>query len=313
MLRKILFATLLPVMSLPVYSQADQSSRQVEVIPGYVAHGINGYNGEPIADYSAVSPLVPWFQVASPIEEIGVFVPGASNAGTITAQTDRSLLVATTRSFFDFFNPTGTIDPNVLNRPLGDIGSNYIGFTAVDDRIIPQPFSSASTIPSVYRSKVTNVNPTVGDWERISGKLTVVHKPNGHSKIKVTIRGAFPNGLYTLWEVGAAAPLTADETGYGIPLGGLPNVLMTNKRGCGYVELELPYDLTRACEAGAASCTSYVSAFYHWDGQAYGGSPAGTAAGAPTGVYAGNQIVWPTNGDVLIEPQNRFLPRRHGC
>ena len=38
-----------------------------------------------------------------------------------------------------------------------------------------------------------------------------------------------------------------------------------------------------------------------------------TWAKAPTGVYGGNQIAWPTSGTMLIEPQNDFHPKSHGC
>ena len=153
----------------------------------------------------------------------------------------------------------------------------------------------------------------MGEWEKISGKLSVREDDDGLFSVRVTIRDAFPNAIYTIWDIGTLNPLTTAETGYAIPLGGLPNVIVTDNDGCGYTKLKLKYDLTRACEAGAGSCSSYVSVFFNWDNGAYGASAAATWAKAPTGVYGGNQMAWPTSGTPLIEPQNNFQPESHGC
>ncbi|MEJ2691930.1 MAG: hypothetical protein P8166_02465 [Candidatus Thiodiazotropha sp.] len=154
---------------------------------------------------------------------------------------------------------------------------------------------------------------SLGSTAKISGKLSVKEDKNGMYNVLVTIRDAFPNAIYTMWDIGTLNPLTGDETGYAVPLGGLPNIIVTDKNGCGFARFKLKYDLTRACEPGASSCSSYISAFYNWDNGAYGASAAATWAKAPTGVYGGNQMAWPTSGTALIEPQNEFYPRSHGC
>ncbi len=286
----------------------------IDTLPGFVAHGINTFNGRAIADYSEASPSVPWLNPPVPVREIGVLEVGASDAGTITVATDRARPVATTRSFFDFFNPGGEIDEGLVNQPLDVIGSNYFGFRSVDDRIVPAPFPNGDAPPEIHRAKEVIPAPTVGQWEAISGKMTVKNRSDGTAVVRITIRNGFPNGVYTLWDIGALHPLSFDEAGYAVPLGGVPNVMVTDAKGCGFRKIEVPYSPLRPCEKGAASCTSYVSAFYHWDGQVYGGSPAATFANAATGVYAGNQIVFPTSGALLQEPATRFpRPRAHGC
>jgi hypothetical protein len=288
-------------------------AQTVSSIPGYVSHGINTYNGMPIGDYSEASPMLPFLHAQPAVSEIGVFQAGASEPGIITAFTDRKLPVATTRVFFDYFNPTGTLDASLVNVPLSKTGSNYWGFVSLDDRVIPTSFPKPGTGPTVYRQKGVVENPTVADWEKISGKLTVAKKRGGGSEVTVTIRNAFPYAIYTLWDIGAHNPLAASEMGYVMPLGGVPNVMLTDAKGCASKKIELNYDLLRSCKVGAASCTSYVSAFYHWDGQVYGASPAAAWAGASEGVYAANQMVWPTSGKTLIEPQTSFKPEHHGC
>ena len=56
-----------------------------------------------------------------------------------------------------------------------------------------------------------------------------------------------------------------------------------------------------------------IPVIFNWDNGAYGASAAATWAKAPTGVYGGNQMAWPTSGTTLITPQNNFHPRFHGC
>lgn len=288
--------------------------QQVTVIPGYVSHGINVYNDKPIVDYSQASPLVPWLEPDPLIKEIGVLneQEGAADATVITEATDRSLPVATTRFFPDFFNPGGAINPDYFNKTLDQIGTNFFGFTNLEQRVPLVPFESAQGT-EVYRSKGSLARPTVGDWEKISGQIRIRCRSEGTARARLTIRDAFPNAVYTLWDVGALNPLTPAEQGYGVPFGGLPNILLTDSNGCGYTEVELPTCPTRPCEAGAESCISYVSAFYHWDSQVYGGTPAADFAGAPVGAVAANHIVWPMSGTPWMEPQNKFIPHVQGC
>jgi len=315
MKKTILTASLCSLLiagSVQADSTDDEMKKNHSVIPGHVSHGINVYNNKAIIDYSAVSPSIPYLNPADPVREIGAFLPGAADAEIITEATDRSRKLATTRKFVDFFNPLGEVDPDLFNKTLDNTGVNFFGYTKVTDRIVPTLFDSAQA-GALYRAKETNTSPTVGEWDKASGQIIEKCRDDGTATLKVTIRDALPNSLFTLWEVGAIKPLTQEEAGYAIPLGGLPNVMTTSNEGCAYKEIEMPYCVTRACEAGSNSCTNYVSAFYHWDAQVYGGSPAATFAGAPIGAYAANQVIWGTTGEALIEPQNKFSPKRPGC
>ncbi len=292
-------------------NELDTSHRE-KFFPGYVTHGINNFNDKLLMDYSQVSPGIAILNLDPPVKEIGAFNAGGTEASVINENTDRDLPLATTSSFFRIFNPNGTLDQSLVNKTLDMVGSNYFGFTSVADRIVPKNFEDVSG-GEIYRSNKINLRPTVGDWEQISGQLRVKCKDNGTSTVTIGVRDAFPNSVYTLWEIGVKTPLSETESVYGIPLGGIPNVMVTDNRGCGYKKVNLPYCLVRACEAGAVSCTSYVSAFYHWDGQVYGGSPTATWAGAPGGIYSSNQIVWPTSGIPLEEPFTRMNSNKLIC
>jgi hypothetical protein len=308
-------ATLVAAIVMLAISSMNTQAAETINIPGYVVHGINNYNGKPIINFANASPSIPYLNAYPPVNEIGVYQEGASVSGTITAETNRALPVATTRSFFDYFNPRGEINLSTVNVPLGQVGTNVLGpdFTSLNKRVIPTTFSDAGSEPSIHRKKGIDNNPTVGEWEKISGKLSVVTDNNGKSTVLVTIRDAFPNAVYTLWDLGTLNPLTSKETGYAVPLGGIPNIIVTDKNGCASMELKLSYDLTRQCKVGATYCSSYVSAFYNWDAQAYGASAAATWAKAPTGIYGGNQMIWPMSGDILVGPQKIFTPSKHGC
>ncbi|GAA3917532.1 hypothetical protein [Litoribacillus peritrichatus] len=285
------------------------------VFPGYVAHGINTYNGSPIGDYSVVAPGVGMLNSETAILEIGALAAeGSFDSQQITPYTDRNTPLATTRSFFDFFVPGGEIDETTVNVTLDEIGTNYFGFTAPEDRVVAGNFEDSASEPSIYRAKGVNESPTVGEWEDIQGKMTVVERRNGKSIVRITIREALPNSIYTLWDVGIKNPSTETAAGYAVPLGGLPNAMITDNNGCAYKEIEMAYSPARSCEAGEASCSAYISAFYHWDAQVYGGAPAGTWSKLPTGIYAGNQMVFPTSGELLQEPVTELSkPSIHGC
>jgi len=283
--------------------------------PGYVAHGINTYNGSPIGDYSVIAPGVGMLNSETAILEIGALAPeGSFDSEEITPHTDRNTPVATTRSFFDFFVPGGALDTTTVNVTLDKIGTNFFGFTSLEDRVVAGNFEDSAATPSIYRAKGVNESPTVAEWEAIKGKMSVKENADGTVKVQITIREALPNSLYTVWDVGVTKPSSEMAGGYAVPLGGLPNAMTTDENGCAYKEIEMAYSPARSCAEGEESCSAYVSVFYHWDGQAYGGAPAGTWSGVPTGIYAGNQLVFPTSGELLQEPVTEFKhPRVHGC
>ncbi len=289
---------------------ANRADTSVTYVPGYVSHGVNVFNDEAITDYSETSG-VSWFNPDPLLKEIGVHDPGAADAAVITENTDRSLPLATIRSFADFFNPAGNFNDGLFNRTLDEVGVNFFGFSSLDQRIPQIPFEGAQP-GDFHRVKGAIAKPTVGEWEKAGGLIKVRCRPDGTAKVKLTLKNAFPNALYTLWDIGTLNPLTDQEQAYGVPFGGLPNVMLTDANGCGYKTIDLSYCPTQACE-GSSSCSAYVSAFHHWDSQVYGGSPAGTFSGAPVGAYAANQVVWPMSGTVLIEPQNPVSRHEMGC
>lgn len=298
-------------LALAIACTGASANGQVQVVPGYITHGVNVYNDKTMVDYTAVTPLVPWLHVEPKIVEVGALAEGQANAERISDATDSSLPLATIRSFTDFFAPGVEYDPALFNRPLREVGVNFFGFSGTTDRVAPREFDQADA-GQIYYAKGHDSTPTVADWDRTSGQMRVMCAADGTARAELTLRDAMPNAVYTLWEVGAVNPGTPAEQGAVGPFGGLPNVLLTNSKGCGHVEVELPSCPTRSC-VGGDSCVSYVSAFYHFDNQVYGGSPDAWGDGLPAGVIGSNHVVFPTSGTPLMAPQNRFKSRRSGC
>jgi hypothetical protein len=282
-------------------------------IIGHVAHGVNTYNGEVIADFSEVAPLSGL--LADPSIEVGYFIKGANEAGVITPRTRRSRLIATTTDFIDFFNPANNVNPDWVNQPLGLIGSNAFAFNTTLDRAIPDSFpDEAMERPVPYRVNEANEFPTVRDWEQASALMTIDSKRDGTSTVRVTIRDGFPEAVYSFWDLGQYDPLTAEETTYVVPLGGIPNAAISDENGCLTKEFDVAYDLARACELGATSCSNIIAGFYHWDGQLYGAAPTGNFADAPTGIVGSIHMFFNVTGTNLQEPATEFeRPRIHGC
>ena len=303
---------ILAALAVSACSLASAGDSETTVVDGFVAHGINTYNDQDIGDYSQVAPTVAFLNAQPKIKEIGAITADGTDAAVIDADTDRSLPLATIRSFVDFFNPGAQVDPGLFNLPLDAVGTNFFGWTNPSDRVLMADFENAGP-GAVYRAKGTNKRPTVGDWEQISGRIRIECHADGGATAKVSIRDAMPKALYTLWDVGVVNPGKDGEQGYAVPFGGLPNILITDTDGCASKKIELPYCPTRSCDGD--SCSSYISAFYHWDAQAYGGSPSQTftTPAMPVGVVASNQIVWPLTGTVLAEPATRYRPGPARC
>lgn len=275
-------------------------------VDGFVSHGVNVYNDEYLVDYSNASPNIPFLMPVPPLYEIGVLDPGAADSEVINAQTDQSRLVATNSRFVQLFGIP--LQPELFNRTLDQVPSTFFGSTSILDRVLPLPFGQAGEA-TIYRRTKTNHGPSLQEWNKVSGRISFTCHSDDSATLRLSVANAFPNAIYTMWDVGALNPLTAQEAPYAVPLGGLPNTLITDDNGCASTKLDIPYCPGRPCEAGAASCSSYLSLAHHWDQQTYGAGPVGSFFGLPVGAFGGNHIVWPMSGTALQDPPNPWNPR----
>lgn len=180
-------------------------------IDAHVAHGINTFNNKPITNFTSASRL---FSSFGPVPEIGVLNPGGTNASAITSETSLESLMATIDAY-NFRMTLGFPQSNgPFNVPIAQSPTIFGQSADINDRIVPIPFSDSndlSLIDSSYLSKGADSDITLGEWNRISGRMTGYCKEDGTSAVAVQIRNGLPNGIYTLWDVSVLNPLTDNE------------------------------------------------------------------------------------------------------
>ncbi|CAN8066486.1 unnamed protein product [Agarophyton chilense] len=273
-------------------------------IDGHVSHGINTFNDKRIVDLSASSNI---FSSFGSIYEIGVLNERGDNASVITDRTPLDSLMATIDAF-DYQTSLGfPAGVGPFNIPIADTPTLTIISQELNDRTAPRSFfdsSNPSVIGLPYLSQESDDRITLADWNKMSTRI-VGRCFNNSASVSIILKNALPNGLYTLWDVGVIDALTDDEALSAGPFGGLPNVIVTNRRGYGSIARRLNYCPFDKCR-GSKRCTLYVSLFYHFDHMVYGGSPVLDFAGQAVGHAAANQIQIFLNGELLIPPQNPF-------
>lgn len=275
-------------------------------VNGHVTHGVNSFNSKPMVDFSGSSNI---FNDAGPLHEIGVFTPKGTNASKITESTAMKSLMATIdpydfRIALNFPQGVGPFNVPIARTPTVSLASQNI-----NDRVGPRPFSESGNfmvqgLP--YLSAGADKDVTLGEWNKISGRLSVACYRH-HAIMKLVVKRALPLGVYTMWDVGVTDALKKTEAISAAPFGGLPNVVTTDENGMGHATRRLKYCPFDRC-AGSKRCTLYVSLFYHFDHMVYAGSPALDPAGPSVGGVASNHIQFFLNANQIIPPQNKLNP-----
>ncbi|PXF42482.1 hypothetical protein BWQ96_07791 [Gracilariopsis chorda] len=273
-------------------------------VPGHIAHGVNDFNDNLLANYSSSSNI---FSSFPPLAEIGVITPGGTNASLITENTPLSSIVATIDAF-DFRTFLG-FPPGAgpFNIPISQAPTFNLFSSSLLERVTPSSFESSSdpnVVGQVYLSAGVNDNVTVADWNRAAGRMTGTCR-NGTAHVYIEMQNALPNGLFSMWDVGVSMALTPNESLSLSPFGGIPNVLTTDGNGRGSISRRLNYCPLDKCQ-GSSRCSLYLSMNYHFDHVVYGGAPTLDFGGLSAGQVAANQLVFILNGDVLIPVQNKF-------
>jgi len=303
---KVTFISLLLLTSQQTISSSSEKTHYGKhKIDGYVSHGVNVFNNKHVIDFTGSHMFEHGFHTQPPITEIGYFRPGEVESGVITESTDKKSLIATSSVMSHFFQVNHLVDPALINVPVDLIGSNFLGYSSPNDRKTPVIFSE-SKVNDIYMAESVLNDPTVEQWNNISGEIKANCKEDGSNTVKISIKNALPNQLYSLWDVAVLNPQTENESVYGVPFGGLPNVIHTDDKGCAERKMKVNFCPVRSCEPGSESCTAYVTLLYHWDDQIYGAAPSNTFAGLPSGVLGSNQMIWPMSGTPVQSPSTDF-------
>jgi len=289
------------------------------VVLGFPTHGTNNYYGEFIHDYSEVTnyPLLvdgPWYQV-------GLLNPNGPRETLPILGDILSSPLATTSDMVENFIAPGLYDPldPIFNKPFNEIGMLFFGSQGVYDRQAITPHSECSPIildKSFCTRKGAIDNPTLGEWTRARGKLVIKHKSDGTDDVTVILKQGLPETIYTMWLVGVTDNFEPNPILTASPLGGIPNVLVTDKNGNASSKLTVNYPILKPCESGVGKgCQLYVSFVWHPDGALFGGSPSidfisdpnvpGTP-GIPVGVVGSAQVFVPLQGKPLLSARKIY-------
>eukprot|EP00484_Ammonia_sp_Unknown_P024689 CAMPEP_0197031210 /NCGR_PEP_ID=MMETSP1384-20130603/10280_1 /TAXON_ID=29189 /ORGANISM="Ammonia sp." /LENGTH=324 /DNA_ID=CAMNT_0042460707 /DNA_START=45 /DNA_END=1019 /DNA_ORIENTATION=- len=278
-------------------------------VDGFVAHGMNNFNGDPVVDFTDFGGLfnMPmWGQYA--LNENGPMEirPDAS--------TDRSLQLAMGR-FLSELVPDITPDESLYNQPYYDVGTITVTSTNIDERTVPTAFAEIASDPStafangdVYFPPSVNPNPTLGEWEMGSGRIEIdCH--DGRATVKVRVCNMMPEALYTLWDVGISHPGGAEEP-YVFAAGGVGNVLRTDEHGNGRLKVYMPWCPSRECVPGVSvDCQLVFSLLHHSDYMSYGAESAPAffkPYGYPDGIAGTGHLIFYLHGSPLQDPLNKY-------
>lgn len=178
------------------------------------------------------------------------------------------------------------LDPSLINVPLHQIPV----LSTPDGRRTQLPMST--DVAGDVRSRAAFQNPiTLGQWLGAKGRADILCRDNGTARFDLRLSGLLPNSLYTFWGV-----WSFDQDGDGIgdvvggvPLGGVPNLLVADREGNASTRRELnfcPHHETRL---------KYLTVAYHSEQRGFGAVPDQALDGAPGGTTAHAAVSFPIN------------------
>jgi hypothetical protein len=134
-------------------------------------------------------------------------------------------------------------------------------------------------------------NVTLGDWVRARG-TAFIDCENRAGKARFEFNGLLPNRIYSVWGIfGGSNGL------FPFPLGGVPNIFVTNREGRATFERLLNF-----CPAQTGANESPLLAIdivFHSDNQIYGLVPEPDLAGFFTGTITNTQLEFLVKGREL--------------
>ncbi len=241
-----------------------------------VSTGLNRSLGQPLLEFDFMPAP---FKENWGFDMLGVFNPDGPNPLPLTASTPDNAVLASLVDVDGVGPPQAifqNVAPELVNVPLRDIGTYANPKLARGGAI---PFQSDG--PVIGATQADPSGPiTKGDWFKASGTLSVDCAPEGNS-VSVNVRSLVPNRLYTVWAI------WLDPSGprmIPVPLGGAPNVIITDKQGDGTLERDLNFcPVDAAAEGVDGKRLAVIGVHLHSDHAAYGPVPAPLAAGFPPG------------------------------
>lgn len=274
------------------YEDASSAHRQyIKRFKGVAVTGVNSVRSKPF--FSWGEPFGAFnFPTAF------VFNEGGSEPYPIDESTPDSAILATGVSL-DWLNlsgfPPDVIKSEWVNVPLRNVPVN-VDFAYVQKSALP-------AVLEADRLELAQSEPaspiTLGQWLAANGNATI-DCAGDTATVKLRLRNLIPNRMYSVW-ANMMVPPTGDGSApnvFPIPLGGAPNIFVTDRSGHAKYEREIgfcPMD-----QQAEESSLLFIDIYYHANHENYGAViTPGYIAGNWPGLITFSHIQFPINVDLL--------------
>lgn len=269
---------------------ADSRTYQRKMIQGYAVTGHNHILGKPYFTWG--EPYGPFNFPTMGIYNEGGGAPLPIDEDTppdaiLATAVDPRLLLVTGKSA-DYVVPTDWI-----NVPLRDVPVNT-DFAFVNTQKLPgvedaEPLQVAQAEPSQPL--------TLGQWMAATGVANIVCRGD-MATVELKLRNLIPNRMYAVWATLGLPKDGSASTFFPIPLGGAPNVLVTDGDGDAAYERKVNFCPLDADSTNRPLLTINVQ--YHGNHQNYGAVPEPAFIdGNWLGLITFNHVQFPINVELL--------------
>ncbi len=260
---------------------------QLGAINGIAVTGLNRLFDQPLTDLGPFGNFgfttVAAYNVtgADPIP----LTPESSSSTVLATFVDPELVAA-------LGLPIDVVDPTLQNVPLREVGVN-IAPTGTVFQPLPDALDNPPFIPFQPSQAVPSQAITLGDWFKAKGAVTLRCLEGESPVVRVVISDMIPRRVYTVWafflDKQAEPPLV--NFGPIRPLGGVPNVIITDSTGRGSLEAVMNFCPLDVKEGEVPLGAIFVA--FHSDQQVYGTMPSFTDKGRFPGAMAHVQLYFP--------------------
>jgi len=274
------------------------SDRRVKHFRAVVVTGVNSALGEPV--FSWGEP----FGAAFNFPTMGAFNKEGPNPLPLDASTPASAVLASYIDpvFLALFGkpPDYVLNPQWLNVPIRQTPIN-VDFSLAKKQPLPgvrdaQPLDLAQAEPANAI--------TLGEWMRGRGNASISCAGDG-AEVQLRMRGLIPNRMYSVWATMGVPPQPGQQTpnAFPIPIGGTPNIFVTDREGDASFERWIKF-----CPLDAHATDNpllFIDVQLNANDQTYGAviSP-GFIDGNWPGIITFSHVVFPINVQLLKDPGN---------
>ncbi|MFK5947313.1 MAG: hypothetical protein QM500_00910 [Methylococcales bacterium] len=182
-----------------------------------------------------------------------------------------TILATTTDPVFLAFNQGEDTEQILKNLPIRDIPV-YVNRNGLRAHLALK--SEGNNLYPVRFASNTKDDITLGQWLSAEGKMKIKCESNASAEVEFSFSSLIPNSLYTVWGWYKTVPPGETEATFVVlPLGGVPNVVTTDKKGHAKgFERYLSYCPMNTTEDGSELLSVVVT--WHPDGAVYGAAPS---------------------------------------